>query len=96
VTYQQQSAALAARVCGVGEVRGVEDGVALAQELGLKGFSSMGRGGACVNVAQEVLSAAWVKSKDLTRRWGLMSPYNPTSPIQCWWFFALICQQVFP
>jgi hypothetical protein len=67
VTYQQQSAALAARVCGVGEVRGVEDGVALAQELGLKGFSSMGRGGACVNVAQEVLSAAWVKSKDLTR-----------------------------
>jgi len=36
--------------------------VGLAQELlGLKGFSSVGQGGACVNVAQELLWAAWVK-----------------------------------
>ena len=41
-TYQQQSVALG-RVGGGVEVRGVEDGVALAQKLGLKGFSSMGR-----------------------------------------------------
>jgi len=36
--------------------------VGLAQELlGLKGFSSVGQGGAYVNVAQELLRAAWVK-----------------------------------
>jgi len=50
-TYQQQSAALG-RVGGVGEVRGVEDRVALAQKLGLKGFSSMG---------QAVLALMWPK-----------------------------------
>jgi len=36
--------------------------VGLAQELlGLKGFSLVGQGGACVNVAQELLWVAWVK-----------------------------------
>ena len=36
--------------------------VGLVQELlGLKRFSSVGQGGACVNMAQELLWAAWVK-----------------------------------
>jgi len=61
VTCEQRSATL-------GSVGGEESRteqvelVGLAQELlGLKRFSSVGQGGACVNVAQELLWAAWVK-----------------------------------
>ena len=34
----------------------------MAQKLGLKGFSLMGLGDAFVTMAQELLSAAWVKA----------------------------------
>jgi len=39
----------------------------ISAEVGPERIFIDGPGGACVNVAQEVLSAAWVKSKDLTR-----------------------------
>jgi len=61
VTYQQQSVALSSVGGKESRTEKVEL-VGLAQELlGLKGFSSVGQGGACVNVAQELLWAAWVK-----------------------------------
>ena len=39
----------------------------ISVEVGPERIFIDGPGGACVNVAQEVLSAAWVKSKDLTQ-----------------------------
>jgi hypothetical protein len=41
----------------------------LAKELlGLNGFSSVGQGGACVNMAQELLSASMDQGRSLTRQ----------------------------